>query len=113
MTPLRAKMIRELELYRKSPSTIEAYVSAVVQGKGHKDRYTLLSDRLLEELRTYWREYRPQRWLFEGRQAGQPLPVASAQKIFDYAKARAGLRHGHGIHSLRHYAACRIVPTAI
>ena len=39
----------------------------VVQGKGKKDRYTLLSPRLLEELRDYWRTYRPKDWLFPSR----------------------------------------------
>ena len=36
----------------------------VVQGKGNKDRYTLLSPRLLEELRRYWKCFRPKEWLF-------------------------------------------------
>ena len=36
----------------------------VNQGKGHKDRYTLLSPRLLSELLTYWKRYRPSPWLF-------------------------------------------------
>src|SRR5713101_7478937 len=39
----------------------------VEQGKGAKDRYTLLSPRLLAELRGYWKAYRPARWLFPGR----------------------------------------------
>jgi integrase len=39
----------------------------VNRGKGAKDRYTLLSPWLLEELRLYWRSYRPRRWLFPAR----------------------------------------------
>jgi len=36
----------------------------VDQGKGRKDRYTVLSDALLTELENYWREYHPEKWLF-------------------------------------------------
>ena len=38
----------------------------ICQSKGNKDRYTLLSDKLLVELRIYWRRYRPEHWLFPG-----------------------------------------------
>ena len=42
----------------------------VEQGKGAKDRYTLLSPRLLAELRRYWLAYRPQLWLFPRERVG-------------------------------------------
>lgn len=74
----------------------------VNQGKGRKDRYTLLSPRLLAELRDYWREYRPQSWLFLNRDGSSHLPPATAQRIYYTCKRRAGIEHGHGIHSLRH-----------
>lgn len=73
----------------------------VEQGKGRKDRYTVLPDRLLNELRTYWRAFEPGEWLFFGRQKDKPLPVGSAQKIFYLARNRAGISFG-GIHTLRH-----------
>jgi integrase len=47
----------------------------VVQAKGKKDRYTLLSPRWLEELRGYWRLYRPKDWLFPSRYPDRPLTV--------------------------------------
>jgi site-specific recombinase XerD len=96
--------LRVSELVHLQPCDIhsERMLIRVNQGKGHKDRYTLLSPRLLEELRAYWRQYRPARWLFEGHQAGQPLAVGTAQKVFDYAHERARIQHGRGIHSLRH-----------
>jgi site-specific recombinase XerD len=74
----------------------------VNQGKGGKDRYTLLSPRLLEELRGYWRAYRPKSWLFLNRDGSSHLPPATAQRIYYTCKQRAGVEHGHGIHSLRH-----------
>jgi len=95
---------RVSEVVRLQPADIHAerMLIRIDQGKGHKDRYTLLSLRLLEELRAYWRQYRPQRWLFEGARAGEHLAAGTAQKIFDKVHARAGLQHGHGIHCLRH-----------
>jgi integrase/recombinase XerD len=62
----------------------------VEQGKGGKDRETLLSLRLLEELRADWRAYRPADWLFPGRDGKRPLDVSTAQKVYYAAKQRAG-----------------------
>lgn len=81
----------------------------VNQGKGRKDRYTLLSPRLLEELRAYWHEYRPQHWLFLHKDNSGPLPVSTAQSVFTSAKRRAQVQHGHGIHSLRHSFATHLM----
>jgi len=63
----------------------------VDQGKGRKDRYTLLSPRLLEELRDYWRAYRPRPWLFLNKDGSRHLPPCTAQKIYDLCKLRAGI----------------------
>ena len=73
----------------------------VNQGKGRKDRYTLLSARLLAELRASWKLYRPTAWLFSGKDATQPMPIATAQKLYYHAKRTAGITHGKGIHTLR------------
>jgi site-specific recombinase XerD len=209
MTPLRQQMIRELELHRKSPHTIEAYVTAMAQlarhygrspdaisieeirdflhhlitvqkvafstcnqklagiqffyhhvlgqeqfslrvpakrsgrlpeplsrsevvclrpqdihsermlirvnqGKGRKDRYTLLSARLLEELRAYWRQYRPQQgWLFPGGNGKGSLSADAAKRIFYAAKERAEIQHGHGIHCLRHSFATHLMEAGV
>jgi site-specific recombinase XerD len=96
--------LRVSEVVSLLPADIhsERMLIRVNQGKGRKDRYTLLSPKLLEELRAYWRAYRPKRWLFEGRRPGEHLPTNTAGKIFDQARRRAGITHGNGIHSLRH-----------
>lgn len=60
----------------------------VEQGKGRKDRYTLLSPRLLDELRAYYRIYRPTEWLFPARGTTGPMGRGSAQYIYNAAKAR-------------------------
>jgi len=73
----------------------------VNQGKGHKDRYTLLSPRLRRELRTYWKRYRPSPWLFTAQPPTTPMAIATAQKIYYHAQRAAGITHGKGIHPLR------------
>lgn len=62
----------------------------VDQGKGRKDRYTLLSKRLLEELRSYWIINKPQVWLFPGRSNDRPGSCRMAQKNISqsYQKSR-------------------------
>lgn len=82
-------------------------------GKGAKDRYTLLSPRLLEQLRAYWQTCRPRPWLFLGRDRTGPLPVATAQKIYYTAKRRAGIQRGHGIHTLRHSFATHLMEAGV
>jgi len=71
------------------------------QGKGGKDRYAILSENLLVELRQYWKRYRPAVWLFPNRAKNGPLSRGEAWYIFNSAKRRAGLSKGRGIHSLR------------
>jgi site-specific recombinase XerD len=107
--------LRVSEVVRLKPRDVHSQrmLIRVDQGKGHKDRYTLLSPRLLEELRAYWRAYRPQTWLFEGSRAGRHLAVATAQRVFDRAKQRAGVRHGRGIHCLRHSFATHLMEAGV
>jgi integrase/recombinase XerD len=85
----------------------------VRQGKGHKDRYTLLSERLLDELRAYWRATRPQPWLFLNRTATGPMPAATVQKAFYAMKKRAGIQRGQGIHCLRHSFATHLLEAGV
>jgi integrase/recombinase XerD len=81
----------------------------VEQGKGRKDRYVMLSETLLLELRTYYKAFRPVRWLFEGRTKGQPLSPSTAEKVFTSAAGRAGIRKGVSFHSLRHAFATHLL----
>jgi integrase/recombinase XerD len=85
----------------------------VEEGKGRKDRYTLLSPRLLGALRDYYRLFRPKEWLFFGRDRSQPLPSATGQRIFYTAQDRAGLPDKGGIHSLRHSFATHLLESGV
>jgi integrase len=56
----------------------ERKVIRIEQGKGRSDRYALLSERLLAELRAYWRVCRPTPWLFPGQRPGRALPICGS-----------------------------------
>lgn len=85
----------------------------VEQGKGNKDRYTLLSPRLLQQLRDYWRKYHPSLWLFPGQKPDRPLDRVSASKVFHAAKEKAGIHKAGGIHSLRHAFATHLLEAGV
>ena len=91
----------------------ERMVVRVEQGKGAKDRYTLLSARLLKELREYWAAFRPRPWLFTSSAGTGPLCEATAQKIFYGAKRRAGITKQCGIHGLRHAFATHLLEAGV
>ena len=73
----------------------------VEQGKRRKDRYTLLSPRLLAELRAYWKVYRPTLWPFPDQRGTSHISRTTAWRIFQQAKKQAGITKPCGIHALR------------
>lgn len=85
----------------------------VGQGKGRKDRYVMLSETLLETLRCYWRENRPDPWLFPGQDPSRPLTRESVEKFFVRAKEKAGIRKRVSPHSLRHSFATHLLERGV
>jgi site-specific recombinase XerD len=81
----------------------------VEHGKGGKDRYVMLSPRLLEVLRAYWRVARPRYWLFPGRGASRPLNPVSLHRACRLAAAAAGLDKRVTVHTLRHSFATHLL----
>jgi len=79
------------------------------QGKGGKDRYSILSQTTLECLRQYWREHRPQEWLFEGQKQGTHITISSITQIFQKAKKHAGITKPACVHTLRHSFATHLI----
>jgi integrase/recombinase XerD len=77
--------------------------------KGHKDRLVPLSALLLEQLRDYWRRYRPQRWLFPGQRPDSPLSIGQVQRICRQALRAAGIAKKASMHTLRHSYATHLL----
>jgi len=63
----------------------------VVKGKGKKDRYTILSLKLLEELREYYKKERPKEWLFPGQNKNKPIHQSTLQRAFKESKKKRRL----------------------
>ena len=61
----------------------------VNQGKGKKDRYTLLSESNMKYLRDYYRQFKPSSWLFPGHNKNRPISIRTIQVVFDRAKHKA------------------------
>ena len=84
--------LRISELVRLKSHHIESDPSRMLirveQGKGKKDRYTILSQKLLENLKSYWRKYRPEKWLFPGQKPENHLNTVSVHKDFTLAKKK-------------------------
>ena len=85
----------------------------VRQGKGSQDRYTMLSPQLLQTLRDYWKLYRPRTWLFPNPSGNGPIDVKVAQRMYGVARDKADLGREGGIHTLRHYAEFRTIPSKL
>lgn len=77
-------------------------------GKGKKDRTTLLSQKLLESLRAYYKVYKPKLWLFEGQTGGQ-YTVESIRNVFRASKEKAGVKAPATPHTLRHSFATHLL----
>lgn len=108
--------LRVSEVVSLKPEHIESNrkLIRVEQGKGNKDRYTLLSDKLLKDLKVYWKRYHPKEYLFYPTgNPHKPLTKNMAWKIFNKAKQKAGLKRGKGIHSLRHSFATHLLEDGV
>jgi integrase/recombinase XerD len=81
----------------------------VNEGKGLKDRYTLLGKRNLEMLRRYWKAYRPLEWLFPGRNASGPVSTSAIQRVFKTSLEKAGIKKKASVHTLRHCFATHLL----
>ena len=83
-------------------------VIRVEQGKGRKDRYAMLSPKLLDLLREYWRTCRPEQWLFPGT-AGRHISTEAVRRVCKLACQAAGLKKNVTPHSLRHSFATHLL----
>ena len=85
----------------------------VRQGKGSKDRYTILTPRLLSVLRTYWLAWRPGTWMFPGRSAPGQISCHAVQKFCIRTRKKAGITKRVTPHTLRHCFATHLLEAGV
>jgi site-specific recombinase XerD len=105
--------VSEVVALQTSDIDAERGVLRVRQGKGARDRTTLLSPRLLEALRAYWRHERPALWLFPSRHPRGHLCAGAAKRLYAQAKQRAGIEKAGGMHTLRHTFATHLLQAGV
>ena len=105
--------LRASETINLKPKHINSKTMLIkVKGKGKKDRYTLLSKKLLIELRTYYKNYRPKTYLFPssfGKRKDQTLSYETIRSVYEDARKKAGVNRGVGVHTLRHSFATHLL----
>jgi site-specific recombinase XerD len=98
--------LRRSELIRLTPEDIDTKDGKcrvrIIRGKGNKDRYTVLSKKVLEELREYYMTCRPKKFLFNGRYKSQPMSSEGLRHALAAAVKKAGIRKEVNMHILRH-----------
>ena len=82
-------------------------------GKGRKDRYTLLTQGLLDQLRLYYKKYQPTSYLFYGVTKDVPTNQAVPSKAFRFALRKSGIGKGKGSHTLRHCFATHLLEAGV
>ena len=111
LTACYAAGLRITEAVHLKPAAIDRQrmVIRIEEGKGRKDRYVMLSPKLLEVLSEYWWAVRPKVWLFPGDIPGQPITRHSVEKVCQAAHQRSGLSKPVTPHSLRHAFAVHLL----
>lgn len=85
----------------------------VNQGKGKKDRVTLLSEKMLEILRVYYKSYKPDYWMFPGGDTERPITTRSIQNVFERACKKANINSKATVHWLRHSFATHLLESGV
>ena len=101
--------VSEVANLKVSDIDSERMTLRVEQGKGQRDRYVMLSPRLLELLRDWWRAARPQVWLFPGQNPINPVTARQLNRAVTAAKDLAGISKRISPHTLRHSFATHLL----
>jgi site-specific recombinase XerD len=111
LTTCYAAGLRISEAVHLKPTAIDGQrmVMRVEQGKGRKDRFVMLSPKLLEFLRYYWQARRPKQWLFPGDHPGEPITRDAVGQACEKARRLSGLSKPVTPHSLRHAFAVHLL----
>jgi integrase/recombinase XerD len=111
LTTCYAAGLRISEAVRLKPTDVDSQrmVIRVDQGKGRKDRYVMLSPKLLDTLRRYWRAVQPKGWLFDGDVPGQPISTSAVELACQKARRLSGIGKPITPHSMRHAFAVHLL----
>ncbi len=111
LTTCYAAGLRISEAVALTPPAIDSkrMVLRVEQGKGQKDRYVMLSPKLLEILRTWWRMEKPKDWLFPGDMPGQHITKGAVERECQKAHRTCKIPKPITPHSLRHAFAVHLL----
>ena len=111
LTLIYACGLRRSELLNLKPADIlsERHLLHIKQSKGKKDRVVPISDKLIEQLRTYYKMYRPKVWLFEGQVSGEQYSETSLQVVLKQALKKCKITKPVTLHWLRHSYATHLL----
>jgi integrase/recombinase XerD len=111
LTACYAAGLRITEATRLTVAAVDSrrMVLRVEQGKGQKDRYVMLSPKLLEILRDWWRVHRPHHWLFPGERPDVPIIREAVERACRRAQRRSRIPKPITPHSLRHAFAVHLL----
>lgn len=102
---LRVSEIVNLKISDIDSNNMQVFIE---RAKGKKDRYVILPQSILEQLRAYYLQYRPEKYLFEGMY-GEQYSIRSVQQVFKNAMKKAKINKKVGIHGLRHSFATHLL----
>lgn len=108
--------LRRQEVQQIKPADIdsERMQVRIVQGKGKKDRYSILSPKVLDILRIYYKCYRPKTYLFESQgKKGVPLSPETLNQIVKKNANKAGIKKNMSFHTLRHCFATHLLEKGV
>jgi integrase/recombinase XerD len=101
--------VSEVTRLRVADIDSQRMVLRIRQAKGQKDRFVVLSPRLLKLLREYWKAVRPSGFLFPGARPDRPLTSAAVHRVCRAARERCGLGKHVTVHTLRHSFATHLL----
>ena len=101
--------VSEVVSLKKEHIDFSRQVIFIDQGKGRKDRYTMLSEKAAGFLRDYYKQFEIEKWVFPGQSGKKHLSIRSAQHVFDKAVRKAGIIKKISIHGLRHAFATHLL----